>query len=416
MFLPHQNLGLIIVDEAHDSAYKQDSGTRYNGLLVAGALSKLHNSKLILGSATPPLQETHQILQKNGSLVCMHKLAKPSDFGKKEFAVIDMREKQNRSSNHLLSKELINRIKQSLDDKKQSLIFLNRRGTARLMLCENCGWHAECPNCDMPLTHHHDSFKLQCHVCGFNRPSISICPDCSHNLTLRSLGTKAIQEDLKSLFPDAVIARFDSDNKKADSFSENFDNVKSGNVDIVLGTQLITKGLDLPNLETVGILQSDSALLMPDYSSEERAFQQLLQVSGRVGRGHGTGIVIVQTYQPESFIFKFILEEDWHGFYKQELEKRQASMYPPFAHAIKLWIAKPTNEKAEFHANKLANVLKSDDKSLRVLGPAPGFYGKNNGNYVWQIIIMSRTRNKLVNIAEDLPADFMYDLDPISLI
>jgi primosomal protein N' (replication factor Y) len=416
LFLPHQNLGLIIIDEAHDGAYKQDSGTRYNGIMVAGALSKLHGAKLILGSATPPVQETQQILSKNGSLVCMHSLARKELYGKKEFVVVDMREKQSKSTNHLLSKKLVDSIKQSIANKKQSLIFLNRRGTARLVLCENCGWHAECPNCDMPLTHHHDSFQLQCHVCGFHKPSMTFCPDCNSSLSLKNLGTKAIEEDLKSLFPDARVARFDSDNNKADSFSENYEKIRDGNIDIVLGTQLITKGLDLPSLETVGILQSDSALLLPDYSSEERAFQQLLQVSGRVGRGHGTGKVIVQTYQPESFIFKFILEEDWHGFYKQELEKRQASMYPPFAHAIKLWISKPSSKNAEQLASKFAIKIKSDDSSLRVLGPAPGFYGKNNGNYVWQIIIMSRTRNKLVKIAENLPAEFMYDLDPISLI
>ncbi len=416
LFLPHQNLGLIIVDEAHDSAYKQDSGIRYNGLVVAGALSKLHGSKLILGSATPPVQETQQIVSKGGSIVCMHELAKPSEYAEKTFEVVNMKDEKNRSSNHLLSKKLIESIKQSLSDKKQSLLFLNRRGTARLVMCENCGWHGECPNCDMPLTHHHDSFNLQCHVCGFKKPAISVCPDCSHSLSLKNLGTKAIEQELKTLFPEARVARFDSDNKKADSFSENFETVKAGNIDIVLGTQLITKGLDLPNLETVGILQSDSALLLPDYSSEERAFQQLAQVSGRVGRGHGKGKVVVQTYQPDSFIFKYIQNEDWHGFYNQELEKRSRSKYPPFTYTVKLWTGKSSIEKAEETANKLASSLQKSNKGLRILGPAPGFYGKSGGVYVWQIIVMSASRNSLTEIAKSLPDDFMYDLDPISLI
>ena len=415
LFLPHKDLGLVIVDEAHDGAYKQDSGTRYSGLVAAGSLARNHRALLILGSATPPVQETEHILSKGGELVCMHDLAMGRDELAKTFEIVDMTKQANKSVSHMMSKPLIEAMKKSLDGKKQILLFLNKRGTARMLLCENCGWHAECPNCELPLTHHHDSFTLQCNVCGFRQKSVISCPDCKHTLSLKSPGIKAIEQDLHQLFPDSTIARFDSDNKKQDTFSENYEHIKSGGADIIIGTQLLTKGLDLPLLETVGILQADSALMLPDYTSEERAFQQLTQVSGRVGRGHSKGKVVVQTYQPSSYMFEFVTTQDWHGFYDQELAKRKQSKYPPYSYAIKIWVVKNTREKAIKASNEFSTKLQSDS-SLRVLGPAPSFYEKASGKYSWQIVVMSSNRSKLAEIASELPNDFYFDLDPSSLL
>jgi primosomal protein N' (replication factor Y) (superfamily II helicase) len=415
LFLPHDNLGLVIVDEAHDSAYKQDTGTRYNGIVAAGALARHHNAKLLLGSATPPVQETEQILSKGGLLVCMHELAKKSEFAEKKFSIVDMTKANNRTGSFLLSKILLENIRLSLSNKKQSLLFLNKRGTARMLLCDGCGWHAECPHCEMPLTHHHDSFTLQCHVCGYRQKSLITCPDCNHSLTLKNPGIKAIEQDIKTLFPHAKIARFDSDNKKKDTFQENYEQIKSGGADIIIGTQLLTKGLDLPLLDTVGILQADSALLLPDYTSEERTFQQLTQVSGRVGRGHSAGTVIVQTYQPSSYIFPFVTAQDWHGFYKQELQKRKHNNYPPYSYAMKIWVSKNNRDTAMQACKKLVSTLVSNNR-LRVLGPAPCFYEKVAGKYSWQIIVISSSRPALAEITTDLPKDFYFDLDPISFL
>jgi primosomal protein N' (replication factor Y) len=370
---------------------------------------------LLLGSATPPVQETEQILSKGGSLVCMHSLAKNTLSVPKNFHVIDMTKTTNRSQVFLLSKTLIENIKMSLGNKKQSLLFLNKRGTARILLCEDCGWHAECPNCEMPLTHHHDSFRLQCHVCGYRQKSIINCPDCRQSLTLKNPGIKSVEQDLSSLFPDARIARFDSDNKKQDTFQENYDHIKKGGADIIIGTQLLTKGLDLPLLDTVGILQADSGLLLPDYTSEERTFQQLTQVSGRVGRGHSAGTVIVQTFQPDSYIFPFVESQDWHGFYELELLKRKQSSYPPYSFAMKIWVIKNTREKSIEAIEKLHLAL-SKNKQLRLLGPAPSFYEKSSGKYSWQIIVISNSRNKLTDIVPSLPKDFFFDLDPTSFL
>jgi primosomal protein N' (replication factor Y) len=412
IFLPFNNLGTVILDESHDNSYKQDSGSRYNGILAAAALSNIYSAQLILGSATPPVQETEQILSKNGLLVCMHSLAKTEDINQKIYSVVDMTKKNNRSKYYQLSKELISKIELSISNKKQSLIFLNKRGTARMIICENCSWYAECPKCDTPLTHHHDSFTLQCHICGYSRKSHTSCPECNASLILKNPGIKALEQELRILFPSAKIFRFDSDNKKKDTFQENYKDIKNGSADIIIGTQLITKGLDLPKLETVGIIEADSVLLLPDFTSEERAFQQLTQVSGRVGRGHSLGNVIIQTYQPDSFIFPDVMKQDWHKFYETEIRKRKLNYYPPYTFAMKVWATKNSREAAIKQISKIV----SKNKHLRILGPAPSFYEKVGGKFSWQIIILSGSRKKLSEIAISLPKDVFFDLDPVSFL
>jgi primosomal protein N' (replication factor Y) len=414
LFLPYSELGLVIVDEAHENSYKQDSGTRYNGIIAASALAKTHGAQFIIGSATPPVQETHQILSKNGKLICVHDIAKKDSEVKKNFEVVDMTKKTNISSNYMLSKQLIDEIQSALNNNKQSLIFLNKRGTAKMIICNSCGWFAECPKCDMPLTHHHDSFTLQCHVCGFRKKSIVVCPECNNELSLKNPGVKAIEQEIMQLFPSARIARFDSDNNKKDSFHENYNQIRKGSADIIIGTQLITKGLDLPLLSVVGVLQADSSLLLPDYTSEERGFQQLTQVSGRVGRGHTNGKVIIQTYQPSNYVFPYVKDQNWHDFYSLEIEKREQNNYPPFTFAAKIWVTKTSKEKARNAASKFESAL--DKKNIRVLGPAPSFYEKSNNKYSWQIIILSSNRLNLTNIINKLPSDFYYDLDPVSFL
>ncbi len=415
LFLPHQNLGLVIVDEAHDGAYKESNGSRYNGVTVSAALAKKHNAKLILGSATPPVKETFQVTSKGGTIVCMHDLAISSKVSSRNFTMVDMTDKTNHHpSSYLLSKILINTLKASIVSKKQSLLFLNRRGTARMLICRNCGWQAQCDRCDMPLAYHHDSYILQCHVCGLKQKMFSACPKCKHSLLQKSLGIKAIEVELGRLFPEAKIVRFDSDSKKSESFSEQYKNIREGRIDIIIGTQLITKGLDLPLLETVGILQADGALNLPDFTSEERSFQQLTQVSGRVGRGHSKGHVIIQTYQPSNKLFDYVRNQDWHGFYKNELINREQAGYPPFSFAMKLRSIKNSQKSAITSITNLKNDIKSFNG--KILGPAPSFYEKINRKYSWQIILLSPSRKSLVDIAKTLPRDIFYDLDPTSLL
>jgi len=417
LFLPHSNLGLVVVDECHENSYKQDNGSRYNGLIVAAKIAQTHKAQIIYGSATPPVSETKQILSKSGKLVCMHETAIELANETKSY-IIDMTDKNNVSkASYLLSKQLVSQIKDSLAAKRQSLLFINRRGTAKLLLCENCGWHAECDRCDMPMTYHHDAHSMRCHVCGNNKKAQASCPDCSHSLSQKTPGIKAIEAELQKLFPHASIARFDSDNKKADSLSERFDDVASGSIDILIGTQLITKGLDLPLLETVGILQADSGLFLPDYVSEERTFQQLTQVSGRVGRGHAveSNNVFYQTYSPSSTIISHSIKQDWHAFYEKELLSRHENRYPPYAHVMKVWVLKSTATKTEQAIQKIADKLR-EQYGIQLLGPAPSFYEKSAGNYSWQIVVKSLDRQKLITATSVLPKDALFDLDPTSLL
>lgn len=419
LFLPHSNLGLLVIDESHENSYKQDNGSRYSGLVLAAKMASSYEAKIIYGSATPPVSETWQLLSKGSQLVCMHETAMITDVTKTEMQLIDMTNKSHISqASYLLSKPLLNQMKKSLINNKQSLLFINRRGTAKLLSCENCGWHAECSHCDMPLTYHHDSHSMKCHVCGNTEKALSACPSCRHSLSQKTQGIKAIEAELLKLFPHANIARFDSDNKKAESLTERFSDVSSGEIDIVIGTQLVTKGLDLPKLETVGILQSDSALFLPDFTSEEKTFQQLVQVSGRVGRGHtlDTSYVFFQSHSPKSAILSQVINRDWHSFYEKELIMRQKSFYPPYRYLLKIWFVKNTQKQAQNAAQKLSDSLRDQSLKIAILGPAPSFYEKNAGKYSWQLLIKSHSRQSLLSIIDTLPKDAVYDLDPASLL
>jgi primosomal protein N' (replication factor Y) len=419
LFLPHTNLGLVVIDESHESSYKQDSGSRYSGLILAAKLANDHGARIIYGSATPPVSETWQLLSKGSQMVCMHKTAIPTETSKTLTTLIDMTDKSNISkASYLLSKPLLSQIKKSLDNKKQSLLFINRRGTAKLLSCDDCGWHAECSSCDMPLTYHHDSHDLKCHICGNTERATTSCPDCHSSLSQKTQGIKAIEAELTKLFPYANIARFDSDNKKSDSLSERFSDVSSGEIDILIGTQLITKGLDLPLLETVGILQADSALFLPDYTSEEKTFQQLVQVSGRVGRGHSddASYIFLQSHNHRSSILAQVVGKDWHSFYNKELISREKSLYPPYRHLLKISFVKSTQLQAQNAAQKLSISLHSKELKMTILGPAPSFYEKNGGKYSWQLLVKSYSRQALLSLIEDLPKDALIDLDPASLL
>ncbi|HRV75931.1 MAG TPA: primosomal protein N', partial [Candidatus Saccharimonadales bacterium] len=305
------------------------------------------------------------------------------------------------------------------------MIFHNRRGSARMQICSNvnpvCDWINSCPNCHIPLVFHADEYTLRCHTCGHKAKPELICPVCSsETLTLRGYGTKQIVTELEKIFPDAKIARFDADNTTKDSTLENnYEKLKSGKVDIIVGTQMLAKGLDLPKLSLVGILQAESGLAMPDFRSSERTFQLLTQVIGRVGRGHNHGRVIIQSFAPKHPAVKLASEENYEDFYKKELEERRLSLTPPFRYQLKL-TGKYTNEdSAKRAANLLSKEIKEKIKNPlpQIIGPSPAFRERVNGKYQYQIIIKSTKRNQLLKIVEDhLPTNWTFDIDPLSLL
>ncbi len=416
LFLPYQNLGLIVIDEAHESTYKQDSDIHYNGILTAGGLAKAHGAKLVVGSATPPITESELVLQSGGNLVCMHSLAIESETAyKRQVEVIDRKNKQQFKRHHLIADSLIAAIEDSMSRGKQSLLFLNRRGTAKITLCEHCGWQATCPSCDLPMTFHHDLHVLLCHTCGLKSSVTTVCPDCGGNTSLKSYGSKAIVDDIAALMPDARIGRYDSDTHSTESFAATYNDIRAGGVDILIGTQQIAKGLDLPLLETVGVLDADLSLHFPDYSSDERTFQLLAQVCGRVGRGHGNGRVYIQTLQPESSIIEQATREDWHSFQTSELVLRRAHQFPPYRHIAKIIFRAKSLEKAMDAATAAKQTIKSPD--IEVDGPLPAFITKRSGAYYVHLHIKSASRGSILSAVRKLRAiDIIVDLDPVSLL
>ena len=411
LFLPFQNLGQIIIDEAHDSGYKQENDVRYNSILTAGGLARVHNAQLILGSATPPVTETYLLTKSGGRLVHLDQKALVSKK-KPHHIVIDRNDRTHFTRHPLLSNVLLDQIQSSLTAKKQILLFLNRRGTARLLKCDNDDWHAACPNCDLPLTFHHDDFKLMCHSCGYIEKPPALCPVCESVVKVQTLGVKSIAADIKKFFPAAKIGRYDSDASKAEAFYENYDQIKAGSIDIIIGTQQLTKGLDLPLLETVGIINADLSLNFPDYSSSEKQFQLIAQVSGRVNRGHGESHVILQTSDPNNKIIRYALSESWLEFYEEELRERFIHHFPPSRYYAKIIFREKSEKLALQKAQKSAKLVVDST----VIGPLPSFHVKKAQHYYYQLLLSSKSRGRLIDDIKAMPSEVLIDIDPTTLL
>lgn len=419
LFLPYHSLGLIVVDEAHDAAYKQSQIPRYNALRVAGKLREIHQAKLIQGSATPLVAEHHLFDSKHLPIIEMNSKAIKSDENlAKTTLIVDSRDRNNFNKSPYLSDSLLNSIQAAVDNHEQSLLFLNKRGSARLILCQSCGWRALCPKCDTALTFHADTHKLRCHSCETTQPVPNNCPVCGKSeVVFRSIGTKALAAELSKLFPQAKVARFDGDTHKSDGLSARSDELHEGNIDIIIGTQTVTKGFDLPKLSVVGVVQADTSLGIPDFTAHERTFQLISQVSGRVGRGHRAGTLVIQTFNPDNTAIQYAANDDYSGFYSAELAERRRYLFPPFTHIIVIRCGgRATRQSAESACAKLAAKLKEDFPSLTIEGPSPRFNEKQGGKYTWQLIVKAPNRSVLTTIASSLPGNYAYDLDPIDLL
>lgn len=416
LFAPLHNIGLIVVDEMHDDAYKQEQAPHYQTTRVAGYLARLHGAQLVMGSATPSISDYYTFQTKQLPIVRLIQSAK-GQTETVDTQVIDLNDRQHKTRSQHFSNELLSAITTALQNHTQSLVFLNRRGTARLMLCQSCGWKAVCPKCDLHLTYHSDTHKLRCHTCGHLETAPSNCPSCkSVDIIFRSSGTKALVSELERLFPKARIQRFDSDNTKAESLEEHYQAVHSGKVDILVGTQMLSKGLDLPKLAVVGVVLADTGLYFPDYTAEEKTFQMLSQVMGRVGRGHQSSTVIVQTYNPASPALVASVQKDYSRFYDRELEERRSFAFPPFYYLLKLSCSRKSSEKAYQAATELAVGLHKSNLPIQIIGPSPAFTEKTSNSYRWQIVVKAPQRSSLLEVIQLLPANWDYDLDPANLL
>lgn len=417
LFSPIQKPGLIVIDESHETAYKQEQSPQYQTGRIASYLAQITPSRLILGSATPSVSDYYLAQAKSKPIIELTQLANLKEQPATEVVLVDRKEHDLFTRSPYISQPLIKAVEGALSRGEQSLLYLNRRGTARLIMCENCGWQALCPHCDVPLTYHGDSHDLRCHSCSYHAKSPTECPDCGHNnIIFKTAGTKAIVSEVERLFPSARVARFDTDNAKADRFDQNYAEIKDGKVDILVGTQLLAKGLDLPKLSTLGVLLADTSLYMPDFSAEERTFQLITQVLGRIGRGHVAGRAVIQTYHPDHPVLQAAIAKDYKKFYESEIASRQQFTFPPFCYLLKLTARRATIKSAESAATKLKAEIESAGHVVRVEGPAPAFYERFQNKFQWQLVVKAKNRQELVNVIAALPTGWSYDLDPLDLL
>lgn len=415
LFAPLANLGLIIIDEEHESAYHQENAPKYSAIRVASFIAKEVKCPLILGSATPTIEDFY-IATRQKTVVKLSKKAKTSAL-KPNIKIIDFKNRENFTKNKYFSNSLLNAISDNLDTNRQTLIFHNRRGSSPLTICDNCGEEILCPNCYLPLTLHADTYQLVCHTCGFKEKVPGVCPECkTPGLIHKGFGTKLLESELKRLFPKAQVRRFDADNKKHERLEEAYTEIRDGKIDILVGTQTLAKGLDLPQLATVGIVQADAGLSLPDYLAEERTFQLITQVIGRVGRGHlSQADVFIQTFRPQHPVLKFAAQDDYLSFYEYDIARRQKSGFPPFKFVMKLEITMKTEAIVLKKIEEIARRLNSNPK-LIVSPPQPAFHERNHVGHTWQLIVRARSRKALVGACEGLDKNFRITLDPPGLL
>lgn len=419
LFAPVQDLGLIIIDEAHEPAYHQEQNPKYSASLLAGKLAKT-----VLGTATPLISD-YYLCKSHNAVVEINQLAIESDKHT-SISVIDLKDHSDFTKSRILSNQLIESIKASLTNHTQSMLFHNRRGTAPMTICDKCGWQALCPNCFLPLVLHADAFQMRCHTCARNFPVPTACPECKNaSIHHKGFGTKLIEDELHRLFPSAKIARFDMDTDDDLKLTKIYDEVYRGDYDIIVGTQMIAKGFDFPRLTTLGIVQADAGLSLPDFSSEERTFQLITQVIGRAKRGHQNSNIFIQSFQPDHPIISLASQSDYASFYNYLVQKRQQSKLPPYSFLLKLSVTYKTETATVKNIRTLykkviqtAKQLQIPENRIVVSPPMPAFHERTSTGYTWQLVIKAKSRQNLLDIFDHLPKNnyLHYDFDPISLL
>ena len=422
IFSPSKRLGIIIIDEEHEQTYKSGDTPRYHARQVAYKIAKLKGIPLVLGSATPSLETLYHGEQKNITVLPL--VERHSTHQKQNMILVDMTKEKSKS---FISKVLFDKITGCLSRKEQVMIFLNKRGYSPLLICTSCGHTLKCPHCDISLTYHQSRKQMLCHYCGHAHPTITFCPSCeSKSISLKGYGTERIEEELRESFVSARISRMDMDStRKKGAHEKILNDFKDGNIDILIGTQMIAKGLHFPNVTLVGVVLADLSLHIPDFRSSERTFSLLTQISGRAGRGEKQGDVVIQTYLPDNYVIQSVQSQDYYAFYQRELEDRRKFAYPPFSRLIKLLVRGKNEEKVIQKINHLFHLIRSKlTQGIEILGPAPAPLTKINNNFRWQLIIKGRRMKSLQNMACLAQESFgkeksLYleiDVDPLSMM
>jgi primosomal protein N' (replication factor Y) len=424
LFAPLPSLGLIIIDEEHEWTYKQeDMSPRYHARDVAIRLAQLSDAVVILGSATPDIGSFHKAQQDEYQLVELKERITPRGYSPlPEVSIVDLREELKAGNTSLLSRSLLAAMKETLAQGEQIVLFLNRRGTATFVRCRNCGFVFRCPRCSIALTYHSVEKRLICHRCRYSIPAPQSCPRCSRrNLRFLGIGTQRVEEEIRHFFPEARLLRWDKDViTRRYAHEELLKNFRDHNADVLIGTQMIAKGLDLPQVTLAGVISADTGLNFPDFRSSERTFQLLCQVAGRAGRGIKAGKVIIQTYSPDNYTIKAAAKHDYLGFYYKEINYRRRYNYPPFSQLVRLVYSHTNEELCRREAERVYRLI-LDEKAregifrFNIIGPVPTFAFRVRGRYRWQLFIRGPDSTQMLSRLT-LPRGWTIDVDPVGIV
>lgn len=402
VFAPVENLGLMIIDEEHDSSYKSETNPRYNAKELAGYMAKQNNIPLVLGSATPDMTTYYQAKQGEIELLRLTKRANKATLPTIE--VVDLRQELANGNRGILSAKLYDAIEENLKNKKQTILFLNRRGYATFVMCRDCGHTVKCKNCNITMTYHAKNNKLKCHYCGFEQKNLKTCPECkSHHIKYFGTGTQKLEEEIHRLFPSASTIRMDIDTVTKKNSHENILNqFKKNGIDILIGTQMVVKGHHFPKVTLVGVIAADSSIFSDDYRANERTFQILTQVAGRAGREKEPGKVIIQTYNPDNFAIECSKKQDYVPFYETEIELRKQLKYPPFCDIISVVLTDVNETTVKKISQKLyktlAEIVAFNHMNVQLYQPLPCPIDKIKNKYRWRIIMKGKLTNQMIEV------------------
>ena len=436
IFAPVQKLGMLIIDEEHSDSYKSDTAPRYHAREVAQKRSELSNCPIILGSATPSLESFHRAQHRSYQMLSLPD--RVFDRKMPDVHIVDMRSELKKGNRTIFSALLRNSMETRLVRQEQIILFLNRRGHSTYVFCRNCGYVEQCDNCSISLTYHRQTQQLTCHHCGRTRSTHRVCPQCgSEAIRFFGAGTEAVEQEVYKVFPNARVRRFDADSTaRKNAHQQILKAFKEQKIDILIGTQMVSKGLDFPNVTLVGVIAADTALNLPDFRASEQTFSLLTQVAGRSGRADLEGQVIFQTYMPEHYSIKSAQQHDYIGFYAKEVEARGELRYPPFSNVATL-LLRGRDEKEVIDgahaAREQLEIWKTDHEAadteptmIEILGPAPAPLTKIEGKFRWHLLLRSANPEKmgqlLKRFTDEPPAtiskaiEFVVDIDPTNTL
>lgn len=427
VFAPVRNLGLIVIDEEHESAYKQDTPSpRYHAREVALERAKRYNAKVIMGSATPDVQSYYLAKQNHSVLVLPYRIEKRPMA---EVRLVDMKIELESGNKSIFSRVLSYEIQETVKNRHQVILLINRRGFTTYVFCRSCGYVAECKNCSIPLIYHFSTGEMRCHYCNYKQPSYEVCPECSsRHIKHYGTGTQKVEQEMLKKFPDIKVLRLDSDvTSRKNAHYEVIESFESGEADVLIGTQMVAKGLDLHNVTLVGVLASDSSFTFPDYRAMERGFQLLTQVAGRAGRGQSPGRVVFQCYSPHIYPIACAQKQDYGSFYSLEIVEREKYGYPPFSQLVRIILTSEDYETTFVEAMRLTNFLmetfKEYEEKIKTLGPSDCIIAKIQNKFRMQILLknlMGQQGHSLITtILKNYRAKnvtVIVDVDPLNML